>query len=51
VEHFSKRTTASLFVALLLLALSFGSAIELIGRHMPTPTAHCDSHLHFSAGS
>jgi hypothetical protein len=47
VENLSRRTTASLFVAFILLGLSYGVCLaEFAG--LGAPAVHCDHHLRFT---
>jgi hypothetical protein len=48
MENFSKRTTASLFAAFILLMLGCGVGIAMLGEPA-TPSVHCDRHLNFTA--
>jgi hypothetical protein len=46
MEQFSRRTTASLFAAFLIFAVGFAATLDEMGKRY-SPTARCDSHLHF----
>jgi hypothetical protein len=50
MENFGKRTTVSLFVAFLIVVVGFVAMLDGMSKAV-SPSAHCDSHLHFVAAS